>query len=145
MLFNKPKLIIVAGSGSWGASLAGRLSCKGNRVVVIDSQKEAFRKLPEDFTGNQIEGDVTDPVTLEQCGVRDAAAFVAATQNDNINLMAAQIAHCLLNVEHVYVKLEDQSKGRIIQGTDIKPICPHLKSVEDYAHMVGSDCRKEAV
>lgn len=145
MLFNQPKSIIVAGSGCWGASLAGRLSGKGHRVVVIDSRKEAFRKLPEDFTGNQIEGDVTDPVTLEKCGARNAAAFVAATQNDNINLLAAQIARCLLNVEHVYVKLEDQSKGRIIQGTDIKPICPQLKSVEDYARMVGADCRKEAV
>ncbi len=145
MLFNKPKSIIVVGSGYWGARLAGGLSNRGHRVVVIDSQKEAFCKLPEDFKGNQIEGDVTDPGTLEKCGVRNAAAFVAATQNDNVNLMVAQIARCLMNVENVYVKLEDQSKERIIQGTDIKPICPQLKSVEDYAHMVGADCQKEAV
>lgn len=145
MLFKKPKSIVVAGSDCWGAGLAGRLSCGGHRVVVIDSEREAFRRLPEDFTGNQIQGDVTDPGTLEKCGVRHAEAFVAATQNDNINLMAAQIARCLLHVEHVYVKLEDQSKERIIRGTDIKPICPHLKSVEDYAHMVCTDCHREAV
>lgn len=47
-----------------GQGWAGQLSGKGYDVVVVDSRRDAFRKLPEDFNGNQVEGDVTDPKVL---------------------------------------------------------------------------------
>ena len=61
MLFRKGKKIVIAGSSQWGARLAGQLSGKGYDVVVVDSRRDAFRKLPEDFNGNQVEGYATPP------------------------------------------------------------------------------------
>lgn len=45
MLFRKGKKIVIAGSSQWGARLAGQLSGKGYDVVVVDSRRDAFRKL----------------------------------------------------------------------------------------------------
>ena len=145
MLFRKGKKIVIAGSSQWGARLAGQLSGKGYDVVVVDSRRDAFRKLPEDFNGNQVEGDVTDPKVLERCGAGKAVAFIAATQNDNVNLMVGQIARCLMEVEHVYVMLEDQQRQKIIGCSGIKTICPLEASAEECARLVGEACRKEAV
>lgn len=145
MLFHKGKTIVIAGSSYWGAKLAGQLSGRGYRVVVVDSRRESFCKLPEDFSGYQMEGDVTDPQVLRRCGAGKAAALVAATQNDNVNLMVGQIARCLMDVKNVYVALEDQKRQRIIGDSGIKAICPHDSSVEEYARMVGDACRMEAV
>lgn len=145
MLFHRGKKIVIAGSSHWGARLAGQLSGKGYDVVVVDSRRDSFSKLPEDFRGNQVEGDVTDPRVLEQCGAGKAVALVAATQNDNVNLMVGQIARCLMEVEHVYVTLEDQQRQKIIGGSGITAICPFESSAEEYARIVGEACRKEAV
>ena len=145
MLFRKGKKIVIAGSSQWGARLAGQLSGKGYDVVVVDSRRDAFRKLPEDFNGNQVEGDVTDPKVLERCGAGKAVAFIAATQNDNVNLMVGQIARCLMEVEHVYVMLEDRQRQKIIGDSGITAVCPLESSAEEYARIVGEACRKEAV
>lgn len=145
MFFHKGKTIVIAGSSQWGARLAGQLSGKGYNVVVVDNGKDSFRTLPEDFCGHQMEGDVTDPQVLKRCGAGKAAVVVAATQNDNVNLMVGQIARCLMDVKHVYVKLEDQRREKIIEQSGIKTICPFNSSVEEYARMVGEACQKEAV
>ena len=106
---------------------------KGKKIVIAGSSQ----------WGARLAGQL--PKVLERCGAGKAVAFIAATQNDNVNLMVGQIARCLMEVEHVYVMLEDQQRQKIIGGSGIKTICPLEASAEECARLVGEACRKEAV
>ena len=89
MFFHKTKTIIIAGASRFGAGLAGKLSGRNTRIVVIDLNEDAFRKLPDDFGGYQIVGDGTDEDLLKQAGIESAEVFIAATDDDNINILAS--------------------------------------------------------
>ena len=93
MLFHKNKCIVIAGCGPLGAALAKSLYKKGHKVVVLDKDRESFRYLPEEFRGYEMEGDPTDPQVLKAAGIEDAGLFIASTQDDNTNLLLAQIAN----------------------------------------------------
>ena len=95
MLFHKNKCIVIAGCGPLGAALAKSLYKKGHKVVVLDKDRESFRYLPEEFKGYEMEGDPTDPQVLKAAGIEDAGLFIASTQDDNTNLLLAQIARQL--------------------------------------------------
>ena len=72
-MWNRKKTIIIAGCSRFGAGLAGELSEHGDDVIIIDKDNDAFRKLPPNFSGFQIVGNVTDPDLLEDAGIGNAS------------------------------------------------------------------------
>ena len=77
-MWNRKKTIIIAGCSRFGAGLAGELSEHGDDVIIIDMDNDAFRKLPPNFSGFQIVGNVTDPDLLEDAGIGNASDGVCA-------------------------------------------------------------------
>jgi len=47
--------VIVVGCGRVGAELAYNLYKRGGRVVVLDSDPDAFKNLPPDFRGRTLQ------------------------------------------------------------------------------------------
>lgn len=135
MLFKKSKTVIIIGASRFGAGLAGMLSNKGSRVVVLDTNAESFRKLPEEFSGYQIVGDGTDMEILKQAGIERADTVIAATDDDNTNLLAAQISSRIFQVPNVFIRLNDKNKEKIIEGFNIKSICPYVLSVNEFSRL----------
>lgn len=136
MLFHRTKTIIIAGVSRFGAGLAGKLSGPDTRIVVIDLNEDAFRKLPEDFDGYQIIGDGTDVNMLREAGIESAAIFIAATEDDNVNILAGQIAGRIFKVPEVFVRLNDKNKEKLLHGFNIKPICPFVLSVNEFDRLL---------
>ncbi|MDF2887138.1 MAG: TrkA family potassium uptake protein [Lacrimispora sp.] len=132
MLFQKTKTIIIVGVSRFGISLAERLSGRNTRIIVIDLSVEAFQKLPREFAGEQVLGDGTDAELLKKAGICQAQVFVAAMGNDNENLLAAQIASRIFHVPEVILRLNDESKEKLIQGYNMKPICPFALSADEF-------------
>lgn len=145
MLFHKSKGIIIAGCSPFGAALANSLYNKGHKVVILDKDKESFSYLPEAFGGSELEGDPTDPDVLKEAGIERAGMFIAATQDDNSNLLISQIASRIFQVSKVYARLEDTNRSRLITDTPIEPICVYNLSADDYPHVAESVCREVAV
>lgn len=145
MLFHKSKGVIVVGCSPFGAALANSLYSKGHKVVVLDKDRESFRYLPEEFGGSELEGDPTDPSVLKEAGIERAGMFIAATQDDNSNLLISQIASRIFQVNQVYARLDDTSRSRLITDTPIKPICVYNLSADDYTHLAESVCPEVAV
>lgn len=145
MLFHKTKRIVIAGCGPLGASLANTLYKKGHKVVVLDQNQESFRFLPEEFGGYEMEGDPTDSGALKRAGIEDAGIFIAATQDDNTNLLAAQIASRIFHVKQVYARLDDASRHQLVSGLPIKPISLYSLSADDYAQLAETVSREAAV
>lgn len=138
MLFHKTKTIIIVGASRFGAGLAGKLAGAGTRIVVLDLDADAFRKLPDDFDGYQLLGDGTDVDMLREAGIESASVFIAATDDDNVNILAAQIASRIFKVPEVFSRLNDRNKERLIKGFNIKPICPFVLSVNEFDRLAGN-------
>lgn len=84
---------IIIGCGRLGANLANTLSDNGEDVLIIDKNREAFRKLSPAFGCLSLQGDATDLDVLQEAQIGNASAVVAVTNHDNANILTAQIAN----------------------------------------------------
>jgi trk system potassium uptake protein len=103
---------VIIGCGRVGAALADSLDRAGHRVLIIDTVTAAFDRLPATFRGEAVRGDGTDEDTLLRLGAKGADLFVALTEGDNRNIMAAQIAREALVVPLVLAKVNDPVRAR---------------------------------
>lgn len=132
-LFNRIKsdALIIVGCGRFGVALATTDYNQKQKVTVIDIDTAAFNNLPESYRGFSIEGDGTDMKTLEAAGILSADVLVAATDDDNTNLMIAQIAKQHYKVDYVVARIYDDSKKVSYGQMDIKTVCPVLLSISE--------------
>jgi trk/ktr system potassium uptake protein len=111
--------VLIVGCGRVGAMLAGLLDASEQEVTVVDLDRGAFAHLPADFRGTTFLGDGNDLDVLRQNGVDKVDAFIALTQGDNRNLMAAQIAHEIFGVKRVLAKVNDPIRAEIYRKKGI--------------------------
>lgn len=137
MTKRKLHLHIVVGCGRLGSNIATILSSNGKDVVVIDNDPDAFRKLGSEFSGFTIEADGIDIETLKKASIENAVAVIAVTENDNVNLMVAQIANRLFELPLVIARLYDPDKEIILNGTGIKTIYPNKLSLAALEQMIS--------
>ena len=112
--------VVIVGCGRVGGFLAGLLDSEGHRVSVVDiastsparAERAWFQHLPTSFKGETILGDGTDLDVLRQAGIERADAFLALTEGDNRNLMAAQIAQKIFGLKHVIAKVNDPVRAQ---------------------------------
>ena len=78
---------------------------------LLDIKTAAFDRLPSTFGGEAIRGDGTDEDVLRRAGAEGADVFLALTEGDNRNVMAAQLANEALGIERVIAKINDPLRG----------------------------------
>ena len=83
---------VIVGCGRVGSVLADAFDQAGHQVIVLDTKTSAFDRLPGSFKGAAVRGDGTDEDTLRRAGAAGADVFIALTEGDNRNVMAAQLA-----------------------------------------------------
>ncbi len=116
--------VVIMGCGRVGAQLAALLEAEGHKVTILDTDSHSFSRLSPDFKGMALLGDGTDEDLLRRAGVEDADAFVAVTQGDNRNVMAAQIAKHIFNVPRVLCRIYDPLRDELYQTLEIESISP---------------------
>ncbi len=116
--------IIIMGCGRVGAQLANLLDADGHQVTVIDIDAHSFRRLPPSFGGTALVGDGTDEEMLKKAGIAEADAFVAVTQGDNRNVMAAQIARNIFNVPRVVCRIYDPLRKDVYEALGLEAVSP---------------------
>jgi trk system potassium uptake protein TrkA len=124
------KYIVIVGCGRLGSQLANSLSRDGNSVVVIDTIESTFHNLSADFSGFRINGDATHLTMLKKTKLKDADVLIAATQDDNVNLMVAQIAQKIFQVPRVLARVFDPKREQIYAQLGIETICPTSVAAE---------------
>jgi trk system potassium uptake protein TrkA len=112
------------GCGRVGAELAATLEEEGHDVTVLDIEPYAFRRLPPTFRGRKVIGNGIDTEKLVAAGIEDSEAFVAVTQGDNRNIMAAQIAKHVFNVPNVVCRIYDPLREEIYRAMGIATVSP---------------------
>jgi len=111
--------VVIVGCGRVGSFLAGLLDGGGHDVTIIDLDRAAFMHLPASFKGTTLMGNGTDLDLLRQADIPKADAFVALTQGDNRNLMAAQVAKQIFNVKQVIAKVNDPIRADLYRQRGI--------------------------
>lgn len=116
--------IVVVGCGQFGSYLAGRLSHEGHAVVAIDINPAALDGLPAEYSGFRIEGDATEFAVLREAKVDKADLLIAATREDNVNLMAAQVARRLFHVPRVLARVFDPRREQVYRLLGVESVSP---------------------
>jgi len=128
---------IIVGCGRVGAELAGRLAGAGHDVTVLDLLTEAFSRLPESFSGQAVRGDGTDEDVLRRAGAEGADNFIALTEGDNRNVLAAQLAAESLGIPNVVAKINDPVRAQAYSSLGIGTICRTTMMVDAMAGFLG--------
>jgi trk system potassium uptake protein TrkA len=115
--------IVIVGVGRVGSALAEAYDAAGHEVVVLDLSTRAFDRLPAGFRGKAIRGDGTDEDTLRRAGAAEADVFLALTEGDNRNVMAAQVAAENLGVVNVVAKINDPVRAAAYGELGIATLC----------------------
>ena len=127
--------IVIVGCGRVGASAAVAYGEAGHEVVILDITTSAFDRLPSSFRGQAIRGDGTDEDVLRRAGAETADVFIALTEGDNRNIMAAQLAAEALGVGKVIAKINDPVRATAYAELGIATLCRTRlmqNSVNDY-------------
>jgi len=115
--------IVIVGCGRVGAVLAEGLDAAGHEVIVVDLSTRAFDRLSVEFKGQAVRGDGTDEDTLRRAGAVGADVFLALTEGDNRNVMAAQVAVENLEIEKVVAKINDPVRAAAYAELGITTVC----------------------
>jgi len=116
--------IVIMGCGRVGAQLATLLEQGGHEITVLDIDAQSFRRLPPDFRGTALLGNGMDEEVLRRAGIEEADVFVAMTQGDNRNVMAAQIAKHIFNVPRVISRIYDPLRQELYNTLGIEAFSP---------------------
>lgn len=128
---------VIAGCGRLGASIAGKLSEQKQDVLVVDIDKSAFRKLPCSYGGMTLMMSATDIEKMKAAGLDKAETFLSVTDNDCVNICAAQIAKEVFQIPKVVARVYDEEKIELVKELGIEVICPVELSERVIAQYMG--------
>lgn len=136
---------VIIGCGRLGANLANTLSNGGENVLIMDESKNSFRRLASNFGGLSVVGNGTDLDELREAQLQQATAVIAVTNDDNTNIMIAQIARDVFHVEHVIARLYDPECESVYQEFGIDTICPSVLSAKEIDKLLCAIAAGEAL
>jgi len=143
--------ITIVGAGDVGFHIAKRLSDENQDVVIIDKDPAKIAHINENLDVQALLGSGTSPEMLKQSGVNDARILIAATDSDEVNLIACMIAR---NLNPVILKVarlrsqeylrEEKLLGNEMLGLD-QVINPESAMVETILNLMNFPGASEVI
>lgn len=114
--------VVIMGGGKVGEYLATVLLGSGNDVAMIEKDRATADKLSIVLQGSYmvIQGDGCDSKYQEDAGIRRADVFVAATGQDDNNLVSCEIAQRVFNVQRCIARVNHPKNLRIFKEVGIE-------------------------
>lgn len=100
--------IIIGGAGNVGRSIVDYLSQADNDIIVVDPNKERLYELAKEFDVQTTVGSVSHPGVMEKIGAKDADILIAVTDNDEVNLIACQVAYTLFQIPKKIARVDSE-------------------------------------
>ena len=114
--------IIVVGCSRVGVTISQSLESEGHSVVVVDRSRENLQKLGRSFSGITVVGNGFAPEVLKEAGIGRADVLLAVTDSDNANIVCAQVAKKLFNLERVFARIYDPARAATYQKMGVEII-----------------------
>ena len=116
--------VVILGCGRVGSRLAVTMANEGYDVAVVDTDQHSFRRLPDNFRGRTVLGTGIDEDVLKRAGITKAKTFIAVSDSDNTNIMAAEIAQKVFGVPDVVARVYEIDRARAFSQLGLKIVCP---------------------
>ena len=127
---------LIVGCGRVGSALAKALLESGWEVSALDESEEALGRLGERWPGEFHLGHALDTAVLERAGIEGADALIVATSGDNTNIVVAQIAQKMFEVDTVVVRLLDPARADFYAARGLDVVCPTKTAYETLTERV---------
>jgi trk system potassium uptake protein TrkA len=138
--------VLIVGCGRVGSGLARRMLSQEHTVSCLDQAPEAHARRGvglegewEDQGGMFTVGAALESGALETAGIREADAFVAATNGDNTNIVIAQIAAQRYKVDRVVARILDPARAEFYRERGMEIVCPTRVAVEMLEVSLGNE------
>jgi len=132
----KSQYVIIVGCGILGSALANTLSALGHSIVIIDHSEDSFDELGNEFSGFKINGDANEFFVLSQAKVDKADVVLAVTDDDNLNIMLAQICQKVYNIPNVIARVNQPKSAELFNKLGIKTICPATLALDSLVRIL---------
>ncbi|HRP62233.1 MAG TPA: Trk system potassium transporter TrkA [Phycisphaerales bacterium] len=133
--------IIICGAGEVGSHTAEVLAAQGHDITIIDYNEDRLRSVGELMDVGTLHGNATDAEILREAGAEKADLLVAATDQDEINLLTAMIAKAV-GVKKTIARVH---RGAFFEGRGLdyrqtlnidQLICPEYSTATAIARML---------
>ena len=116
--------VVINGGGKVASYLARQLLEHGHAVALIEKRTEVAHKLLAELPGDPlvIHGDGCDSIYQEDAGMSRADVFVAATGDDDDNLVACQLARVAFGVPRTVARVNNPKNESIFHALGIEAI-----------------------
>jgi trk system potassium uptake protein TrkA len=133
--------VVIAGAGNVGTYLAGDLTKRGHEVTVLEQSADVYAKAKVGIDATWIHGDACEPWVLEKADLARADVMVAATGDDEDNLVVSLLAKQEFAVPRVVARVNHPKNAWLFNeswGVDTAMSPPHiLASLVEEAVTVG--------
>ena len=139
--------VVITGAGNVGRHLATDLANRGHEITLIEQDKAVATRARQDVpeTVNTVLGDACEPYVLEEAKLGEADVIVAATGDDEDNLVTSLLAKQEFAVPRVLARVNHSSNEWMFTeqwGVDAAVSPPHiLTALVEEAVTVGDVVR----
>jgi trk system potassium uptake protein TrkA len=106
---------VIVGGGKVGYYLAKALVYEGHEVLVLEKDAARSKIIMEELGAITIRGNGCELNVLEEAGVSRADVLVAATGDDEINLISCQIAKARFSVPRTIARINNPKNEAIFK------------------------------
>lgn len=100
--------IVVGGASNVGKSIVGYLSMGNNDIIVVDEDSSKLDELAKEYDIQPVLGSISHPEVQENIGMQNMDMLIAVTENDEINMVACQVAYTLFNVPRKIARVDSK-------------------------------------
>ena len=100
--------VIICGAGKVGTSIARHLVSQKNDVTVIDQSINLINEIREKVDLKTINGSASNPSILKKAGADETDMIIAVTLQDEINMVACQMAHTFFKIPRKIARLRSE-------------------------------------
>jgi NhaP-type Na+/H+ or K+/H+ antiporter len=130
-----PMRVIIVGGGQVGRTLASRLEDRGENVVIVEQDKDVIEIARN--AGHAVHiGDGTDTATLREAGADNAKIVVAATGDDDVNLLVAQLANSKFDPETVLARANDPENVDAFEELGVRTVAPVFATAQELDDLI---------
>jgi trk system potassium uptake protein TrkA len=134
--------VVIAGAGNVGSFIAEDLHNAGHEVLVLEQDDQLVAKLSKQINCTWVVADACEVSSLHKAGVADADVMVAATGDDEDNLVVSLLAKQEFMVPRVVARVNHPKNHWLFNkswGVDVAVSTPHLlSSLVEEAVSVGT-------
>jgi trk system potassium uptake protein TrkA len=129
--------IVIIGYGRVGSRLVKALNEGGHQISLIDKEATRLSRASQLEGIELIQGNGIDVDVQREAGMGEADLLLAVTRDDNVNLMAAQVARSYFRVPRAIARIYEPSHAEAAQeDPQLTIICPTLNAVDMFLQRV---------